>query len=392
MIHIFISYSKHDKHLAGAIKRGFEQNKEIKCFVAHDDIEPGSEWGKEILKNLRTSNFFMPIQTPKLVESYWCQQEAGICLELEIGIIPLIPDQGGVDPVGFYSKYQGFVIKTNDIPASVNHLIQTYDLLNESRRTDHKSKTPIVRFDEGRDDALSYSHSRFNQFKTTSGSQKYYFLSATPMPLLDDFIDTNSKAVQKIIKQPEYDRPHGWNVSYLRGNPILKPFFEGIEKKATDCTLRVFRNGYLEFCSVVDYNFSHAQGDEEYKKQPRFNPYAIIEYPMSFFRLLKEIKGKIGLPASSVVRMAFINCGKYQLGEGHPDSMWHLDHHEGHFADLSNLVVEKVFDDLDMGRDVEAFYFVERLYNAFGLSREAIPFFDNDFICQIGVKENSSRN
>ena len=44
---IFISYSKFDKKIAGIIKRCFEEYKDINCFLAHDDIDPGSEWEKK---------------------------------------------------------------------------------------------------------------------------------------------------------------------------------------------------------------------------------------------------------------------------------------------------------------------------------------------------------
>ena len=58
MVHIFISYSKFDRLLAGELKIAFEELEGFTCFVAHDDIIPGSEWEKEILDNLDKANFF----------------------------------------------------------------------------------------------------------------------------------------------------------------------------------------------------------------------------------------------------------------------------------------------------------------------------------------------
>lgn len=119
MFKIFISYSQKNKEIAGDLKRYFEEYDQISCFIAHDDIAPGSQWEQEILDNLETSNFFMPLQTEHLIKSLYCQQEAGIALARKIKIVPLIPDVEGVDPVGFYSKYQGFKIKINDLRESV---------------------------------------------------------------------------------------------------------------------------------------------------------------------------------------------------------------------------------------------------------------------------------
>jgi len=116
---IFLSYSKHDGKIAGELKRFFEEFKNVECFVAHDDIIHGSEWEEEILKNLESANYFMPLQTIELTNSFWCQQEAGIAFARKIKIIPLIPDIEGNDPVGFYNRYQGFKIKINDLRGSV---------------------------------------------------------------------------------------------------------------------------------------------------------------------------------------------------------------------------------------------------------------------------------
>ncbi len=120
---VFISYSKDDKDIAGNLKRYFEQYKDVECFIAHDDIEPGSEWEKEILDKLSTTEYFLPLQTQSLEESYWCQQEAGIAFNRKIKIIPLKLDTNGKNPVGFYARYQGFKIKASDLSGSVKRFL-----------------------------------------------------------------------------------------------------------------------------------------------------------------------------------------------------------------------------------------------------------------------------
>jgi hypothetical protein len=116
---IFISYSIHDKKIAGELKTYFEEYTDIQCFIAHDDISSGSEWEKEIIRNLELTDYFMLIQTEHLTRSFWCQQEAGFAFAKNIKIISLIPDVGGIDPVGFYKRYQGFKIKLKDLRSSV---------------------------------------------------------------------------------------------------------------------------------------------------------------------------------------------------------------------------------------------------------------------------------
>ncbi|MCL4386446.1 MAG: toll/interleukin-1 receptor domain-containing protein [Cyanobacteria bacterium] len=120
---IFISYSKFDKEIAGNIKDYFEEYKNINCFLAHDDLEPSSVWEKEIIKNLDSTNVFMPLQTKHLEESYWCQQEAGYALAKEIRIIPLMLDTNYNLPIGFYAKFQGHTLKVNDLRISIKKLL-----------------------------------------------------------------------------------------------------------------------------------------------------------------------------------------------------------------------------------------------------------------------------
>lgn len=129
---IFISYSSFENEIAGKIKRSFEEYKIIECFLAHDDIEPGSEWEKEILANLNLSNYFMPIQTKNLIASFWCQQEVGYALAKEIKIIPLKLDTNYIDPIGFYSKFQGFKLKTNNLKSSIKQLLLREKIIQQN--------------------------------------------------------------------------------------------------------------------------------------------------------------------------------------------------------------------------------------------------------------------
>jgi len=138
---IFISYSKDDKRIAGELKKYFEHYENIECFIAHDDIKPGTKWEEDILSNLSDADYFLPLQTVNLIKSYWCQQEAGIAFNREIKIIPLIPDVDGIDPVGFYAKYQGFKIKVSDLSSSVKKfLIKENVIVDEDFEENGKSK------------------------------------------------------------------------------------------------------------------------------------------------------------------------------------------------------------------------------------------------------------
>jgi hypothetical protein len=127
---IFISYSQNDKVLAGELKRQFEAYG-IDCFVAHDDIVSGSEWEREIRANLESADYFMPIYTADLIQSYWCQQECGFAVARDKKIICLIPDTNGVDPVGFCSRYQGIKIRSFNIAKTIKRLLIEQGLIED---------------------------------------------------------------------------------------------------------------------------------------------------------------------------------------------------------------------------------------------------------------------
>jgi len=145
MFKIFLSYSHKDKEIAGELKKNFESYANIECFVAHDDIIPGSLWEQEILKNLQTCDFFMLLNTKNLLQSCWCQQEAGFVITRDIRIVPLIPDVGGKKPIGFYSKFQGFPIKLSDIEGSVKKWLIKEGVLNEENSIELEERISLFK-------------------------------------------------------------------------------------------------------------------------------------------------------------------------------------------------------------------------------------------------------
>jgi hypothetical protein len=159
-VKVFISYSTADKIIAGQIKESIE-NHGIECFIAHDDIVPGSEWEKEIQANLEATEYFMPLHTSNLVSSFWCQQECGIAVAHNKTIIPLIPDVDGVDPVGFCKRYQGIKIKTHNIPNSVKYLLITKGLILDDNSEEIEKRMMLFEASSSWADAARSTRSLF---------------------------------------------------------------------------------------------------------------------------------------------------------------------------------------------------------------------------------------
>ena len=207
---VFISYSSKDKVLAGDIKRLLEKHDGIRCFLAHDDIIPGSEWEKEILSNLETCQVFLSLQTDNLTHSYWCQQESGFLLPRKIPVIPIVPDGVG-KPVGFHAKYHAFPLKVNDLEKSIDKLVKEFDLkqiISAARRkgtvvvAEVTAEFKTVRRDQ---DLHEYKF----QFGITNKSDK-----------------SPEKINAEIMFPAEYVKKRDWNYPHLQGHLIKK---DGLE-------------------------------------------------------------------------------------------------------------------------------------------------------------------
>jgi len=102
MIPAFISYSHHDRFLAGLIKGSLDYYG-FDTFLAHEDLEPSVEWQKTILLKLKECLVFLPLLTDSFTRSDWTDQETGIAVTLSKIIVPL---KLTVNPYGFINRYQ----------------------------------------------------------------------------------------------------------------------------------------------------------------------------------------------------------------------------------------------------------------------------------------------
>lgn len=90
----------------------------LTCFVAHDSIEPMSQWKFEILKALKTMEAFVCFITEDYYESVWTNQEIGFALSKGVPLYLYSHDRS--DPKGFNLDIQA--IKTG--PETLVQLIK----------------------------------------------------------------------------------------------------------------------------------------------------------------------------------------------------------------------------------------------------------------------------
>ena len=238
--------------------------------------------------------------------------------------------------------------------------------------------------DKEKEISEKYSDERFLEIKSGIGKEKKFILSATPVPLREEIINTDDEALREIFLHPGNERSSGWNMLF---GYECKPCFGGIEKEYTskERVLKLLHNGYLEFTTSVNESFSWGIHDAN-EVSPRFNVYGVLEYPVSFIRLLKAISGRFGLSKVYWIRMAYLNCGEYRLRPYSMNSVGHMFGDDEHKTNLGDWGYIKYFDELKRDNDSEAFSLIKQLYNKFSFDAKHIPYFDSSFVFKIENK------
>ena len=154
-----MSYSGKNQDLAGEIKRYIEKYDHMHCFLAHDDIRSGAQWEKEIISWLDKSDYFIPLQTPELIRSYWCQQEAGYAIAKGISIVPILIAGTKCDPVGFYAKFQGIKFRADNLEESVRKFLVDLTIINDEEIEETEEEQESDRNDDIEKDILFFGKS-----------------------------------------------------------------------------------------------------------------------------------------------------------------------------------------------------------------------------------------
>lgn len=104
---MFVSHLSSNRARMSALKIALA-NWGISAFIAHEDIQASREWRDEVEAGLETMDVLAAVVEPGFKDSDWCAQEVGFALGRKVDIIPL---RAGLDPFGFFGKYQGLQIK-----------------------------------------------------------------------------------------------------------------------------------------------------------------------------------------------------------------------------------------------------------------------------------------
>lgn len=100
---LFLSHVTSFRQRTAALRQSLARF-HISAFVAHDTIEPGELWQREIEAALRSMDAMAAILTPEFPSSRWTDQEVGWTLGAGLYVLPI---RRGQDPYGFIGEVQG---------------------------------------------------------------------------------------------------------------------------------------------------------------------------------------------------------------------------------------------------------------------------------------------
>lgn len=121
---IFISYSSHDKWVAGRIARDL-QERGIEIFLAEKSISAGDSIPQSITDNLRSCDEVLLLLTPTSAASQWVLIELGGALALGKRVVPVL-----------YHVQSGSVPQAicNTLSRDINEIEHYYDELTERQQ------------------------------------------------------------------------------------------------------------------------------------------------------------------------------------------------------------------------------------------------------------------
>lgn len=138
---LFLSHVSEFKRRTAALRDALAKF-HISGFVAHDTIEPGELWQREIEAALKSMDAMAAILTPEFPNSRWTDQEVGWALGAGVYVLPV---RRGLDPYGFIAEVQGIYGTNKKVGTVANEIFNA--LLKQKQTRDRMLEAVVVGFE-----------------------------------------------------------------------------------------------------------------------------------------------------------------------------------------------------------------------------------------------------
>lgn len=211
------------------------------------------------------------------------------------------------------------------------------------------------------------------------------YMAIGALPLFSsakEIVDVRDGTIRNILIEDPNQRYTGWSFNF-EGYGHVHPTLEGLiayPRNAADWkSLRLYRNGYFETKILIDEHFCR-EGTEvtlsngQTGRSLLLYPYALAEFPVSFFRMLKKIKEYLGVEEDHLAFVSLFNIRDYSLKRHRPQAIGYAGS-EIAVWDKDHLEIPALQINLARSPDDLAKIFCDRIWQAF--SYEDSPMFEN---------------
>lgn len=136
-VRVFLSHLSAHRVFAAELKEAMEHYG-LTAFVAHNDIEPTTEWQNEIATALSTCEVLIALMHDGFKESNWTDQEVGFAMGRGLPVISVRFDQ---DPYGFIGRFQAF---NGNGKTADNLAKEIFDVLRKIKQTQRRMAEVLV--------------------------------------------------------------------------------------------------------------------------------------------------------------------------------------------------------------------------------------------------------
>jgi len=208
------------------------------------------------------------------------------------------------------------------------------------------------------------------------GDRPTFYISITPESLRPGSVDVDREEVRAAFGRGPGWRHGGWIVTNEYAE--IESFGEGIRYRRHGLQagqLELLTNGHMTYAIHLEETFYHKQSPEEIRRRPRLWPYAIIEYPLSFFRLYRAICELSHLPGAFEAYVQYLNIKGHILPAGPPTPFGFLGGRQPDPFPNQSLGF-RMECQTGFQPDLVTFNLVRQVYAAFGYEVRHIPFWN----------------
>ncbi|MDE0637684.1 MAG: ATP-binding protein [Candidatus Poribacteria bacterium] len=222
------------------------------------------------------------------------------------------------------------------------------------------------------------------RFDEVISDEPYYRIFTLPKVLNPDAVSTEDQHIREILYDPpNRRRPAGFGVTGLYDQEVSQTR-EGINgRNLTGGEIILLKNGYFEVRCPIYNQFQRGWGSPQFAIPNSIKwlyPYVVIEFPVSFLRLVKDIYNESGIKSDIFIQQDYHNIIRYALPKGAPTHpTFGVFLHEESVYEKSDPIHFEKWVSNDFIPDHEAYGLVKHVYADFGISDiRAIPAFDEN--------------